>query len=190
MILLVDANLEICKQDWKIGKSEGAISPIINTYLQVVADNMTIILLTTYISCYSGLRIGTPLQSQSRNISTHFSVRIKSLLKRSIADSKRRGAWFSLERHEKSLLSLASRLEVKFESLDLLRAIVSVMKKLESLGDTLYARIERGTRLAWTFSEFARKNGNVTAQGWRTDRAYIDYLGNDVSSPLGGSSTP
>ncbi len=111
-------------------------------------------------------------------------------MKRSIADSKRRGAWFSLERHEKSLLSLASRLEVKFESLDLLRAIVSVMKKLESLGDTLYARIERGTRLAWTFSEFARKNGNVTAQGWRTDRAYIDYLGNDVSSPLGGSSTP
>ena len=68
-----------------------------------------------------------------------------------------------------------------------MRALVSVMKKLEQMGDTLYARIEKGVQLAWFLSDFATRCGNAAAQLWRSDRAYISYLGSEVSGPFGGS---
>jgi len=125
----------------------------------------------------------------SNNIEqSEFSARVKSLLKRSVASAKRRGAWFSLDRKEKGILSLAIRLEVKFSSMELLRAITSVLKKLEGLGDTLYSRIQRGIRLAWAFSEFAVASGNASAQEWRHDMRYVDYLGRAFPAGLGGGS--
>ena len=98
-------------------------------------------------------------------------------MKRSVTSAKRRGAWFSLDRKERGILSLAIRLEVKFSSIELLRAITSVLKKLEECGDTLYSRIQRGIKLAWAFSEAAVTWGNASAKEWRHDRAYADYLG-------------
>jgi hypothetical protein len=106
-----------------------------------------------------------------------FSQRIKSHLKKAIVTSKRRGAWFSLERREKSILYLSLKLDVKFESLDLLRALASVLKKLEQHGETVYAWLQRGTKLAWAFSEFAVSAGNEDAMMWRNDRSYAFYLG-------------
>jgi hypothetical protein len=106
-----------------------------------------------------------------------YSKRVKSLLKRTVTSSKRRGAWFSLDRKEKGILSLAIRLEVKFSSLELLRAITSVLKKLAECGDTLYTRLQKGIRLAWTFSDFAVRCGNASARSWRHDRSYAEYLG-------------
>jgi hypothetical protein len=106
-----------------------------------------------------------------------FSQKIKNLLKKSVRSAKRRGAWFSLDRKEKGILSLAIRLEVKFSSIDLLRAITSILKKLEARGDTLYARMHEGIRLAWAFSEFAVSAGNQSAREWRHDLSFADYLG-------------
>jgi hypothetical protein len=120
--------------------------------------------------------------------STLFSRRVKKLLKRAVISAKRRGAWFSLDRKEKGILSLSIRLDVKFLSIDLLRAITSVLKKLEEQGDTLYSRIQRGIKLAWAFSEFAYKSGNVFAREWRHDRAYVDYLGRFFPAEKGGVS--
>jgi len=111
-----------------------------------------------------------------------YSKRVKSLLKRAITSSKRRGAWFSLDRKEKGILSLAVRLEVKFSSIELLRAITSVLKKLAECGDTLYSRIQKGLRLAWVFSEFAVASGNASAREWRHDRGYAEYLGRVFSA--------
>jgi len=109
--------------------------------------------------------------------STTFSGLIKSHLKRVIVTSKRRGAWFSLDRKEKSIVYLSLKLDVKFESLELLRALASIMKKLETCGETVYAWLRRGTAIAWAFSEFAVSCGNRSAVSWRNDRAYALFLG-------------
>jgi len=121
------------------------------------------------------------------NPATVFSQRIKSHLKKAIVTSKRRGAWFSLQRREKSILYLSLKLNVKFESLQLLRALVSVLKKLEQQGETMHAWIQRGTKLAWVFSEFAVSAGNDNAINWRNDRSYALYLGRVLSSSKRGT---
>jgi hypothetical protein len=118
----------------------------------------------------------------------NFSERVKRLLKRSVTSAKRRGAWFSLDRKERGILSLAIRLDVKFSSIELLRAITSVLKKLEEHGDTLYSRIQRGIKLAWAFSEAAVTWGNASAKEWRHDRTYADYLGRIFPAARGGPS--
>jgi len=106
-----------------------------------------------------------------------FSAQIKRHLKKVLVTSKRRGAWFSLDRKEKSIVYLSLKLDVKFESLQLLRSLASILKKLEQQGETAYAWLQRGTKLAWAFSEFAVSCGNKSAIAWRNDRAFALYLG-------------
>jgi len=115
-----------------------------------------------------------------------FSLRIKNHLRKAITASKRRGAWFSLDRTERSILHLATRLDLKFSSLDLLRALASILKKLEQHGETMYAWLQRGIKLAWAFSEFAVASGNKSARSWRNDRSYAVYLGQIFSKGTGG----
>jgi len=117
-----------------------------------------------------------------------FSLKIRNHLRKAITTSKRRGAWFSLNRTERSILYLATRLELKFSSLDLLRALTSILKKLEQHGETLYAWLQRGIKLAWAFSEFAVASGNKSARSWRNDRSYAVYLGQVFSNGTGGRS--
>ena len=115
-----------------------------------------------------------------------FSQKVKSHLKKVMTTSKRRGAWFGLEKREKSIMYLSLRLNVKFESLDLLRALTSVLKKLEQHGETIHAWLQRGSKLAWAFSEFAVSCGNKSARNWRNDLGYALYLGRAMSSTKGG----
>ena len=115
-----------------------------------------------------------------------FARLIKNRLKKAIVTSKRRGAWFSLDRSEKSIVYLAIRLDVKFSSLDLLRALTSILKKLEQHGETLFSWLQRGTRIAWAFSEFAASAGNKSAVAWRNDRSYALFLGGVLAKSLGG----
>jgi hypothetical protein len=82
-----------------------------------------------------------------------------------------------LSTQERSVLSLALRLKVKFQSLDLIRAVLSVFKKLQQVGKSLYAELIRGTKLAWMFSEAAVSWGYASAKNWRNDRQFILFLG-------------
>ena len=117
---------------------------------------------------------------------TQFSERIKSHIKQEMVKAKRRGSWFSLDRKEKSILYLSVRLRLRFESLDLLRSLTSILKKLRESGETVYAWVQRGTRLAWAFSEFAVSCGNSGAREWRNDRSYALFLGRVMASGGGG----
>jgi hypothetical protein len=117
------------------------------------------------------------LYTSISSIQSTFSKLVKSHLKKVLVTSKRRGAWFSLDRKEKSIIYLSLKLNVKFESLELLRSLTSILKKLEQQGETLYAWLLRGRKLAWTFSEFAVTCGNKSAVSWRNDRAFALYLG-------------
>ena len=118
-----------------------------------------------------------------------FSARVKSHIKQAMVKAKRGGAWFSLDRKEKSILYLSVRLQLKFESLDLLRSLASILKKLQEQGETFYAWLQRGARLAWAFSGFAVSCGNEGAKAWRNDRAYAFYLGRILSTSGGGFGT-
>ena len=118
------------------------------------------------------------------------SDRIRLFMKRRVARAKREGSWYMLSRQERSLLSLALRLKVKFQSLDLVRAVVSVFKKLQEVGSSLYGELVRGTRLAWIFAEAAVSWGHPAARTWRNDLRFIAFLGRFFSSSqAGGIST-
>ena len=115
-----------------------------------------------------------------------FAQRMKNHIKQTMLRAKRRGAWFSLDRREKSILYLSVRLQLRFESLELLRSLASILKKLEEQGETMLAWLHRGTMLAWSFSEFAVSCGNRGAKAWRNDRSYALFLGRVLSSTRSG----
>jgi len=90
--------------------------------------------------------------------------------------AKRSGVWFRLRRRQRGMFELAMRLRVKFQSHDLLRALVSVLKELRETCDPVGGALVRGMRLAWALSESAVRWGNVSARVWRNDLNYIRFL--------------
>jgi hypothetical protein len=101
---------------------------------------------------------------------------IRNLLLRQMIRAKRAGTWFRLPRMQRMLYSLAMRLEVKLKSPELLKALVSVLKRLRDTCDPVGAAILRAVQLAWTFSEAAVRWGNAGARTWRNDQNYIRFL--------------
>jgi hypothetical protein len=90
--------------------------------------------------------------------------------------AKRGGGWFRIPKRERSMYSLAMRLEVKFQSRDLLRALVSVLKHLKEACDAGYIALAKGLRIAWAFSYAAVSWGNEEARKWRGDVNYARFL--------------
>ncbi|MDA4127913.1 MAG: hypothetical protein OK422_00375 [Thaumarchaeota archaeon] len=99
------------------------------------------------------------------------------MLKRQMLQSIRTRSWFRLTQLERSLYRLAIRLKIRLESLELMRALVSVLKKLRQFGRMSYRDFLTGTKLAWTFSDAAVSWGNDKARPWRYDQNYIRFLG-------------
>jgi hypothetical protein len=94
-----------------------------------------------------------------------------------MAKSKRNGSWFRISRMERGILSLSLALKVTFESAQLAKALVSVLKRLADLGDAVYSQLTSGARLALSFSGAAVSWGNLAAAAWRYDRSYALFLG-------------
>ena len=90
--------------------------------------------------------------------------------------AKRAGTWFRLSRQERILYSLAMRIDVKFRSYELLKALVSVLKNLRDACDRGYGALMKGMGLAWAFSEAAVSWGNESAREWKRDQHYIRFL--------------
>jgi hypothetical protein len=102
--------------------------------------------------------------------------KIRSLMLKGMVRAKRMGLWFRLSRIERSIYSLAIKLKVKVQSYELIKAIISILKKIKSMSSNMYSLFTRGTSIAWLFSEFAVRLGNASAYEWRRDRNYIIYL--------------
>ena len=90
--------------------------------------------------------------------------------------AKRAGAWFGLSRTQRGLYTLAMRLDIKLESFELLRALVSVLKCLRETCTRAGVGFVRAMSLAWAMSEAAVTWGNAKAHEWRNDRNYIRFL--------------
>ena len=110
---------------------------------------------------------------------------IRRTLASRIARSRRNGSWFRLSKLERGILSLSLHLKVTFESSQLAKALVSVLKRLADLGDAVYAQLVAGTRIAWSFSEAAVSWGNPDALAWRHDRTYALFLGRFATTVVG-----
>lgn len=117
------------------------------------------------------------VKSLSTLAPSHASEKIRMMIKRQMVVSKRQGTWFRLNVQERSIINLALSLKVSFKSLELVRAVVSVMKRLRWVGSESFSRLLRGSKLAWAFSEAAVSWGNTAAKSWRSDVKYVDFLG-------------
>jgi hypothetical protein len=101
---------------------------------------------------------------------------IKRILLTQMIRAKRAGTWFRLGKMQRSLYSLAMRLEVKLQSPELLKALVSVLKCLKETCDRAGAAFVRAARLAWAISDAAVAWGNAKAREWRNDLNYVRFL--------------
>ena len=90
--------------------------------------------------------------------------------------AKRAGTWFRLLRRERKMYELAMRLDVKLQSQDLLRALVSVLKSLRQTCDRAGAAFVRAMRQAWAISDSAVQWGNAEAREWRNDLNFVRFL--------------
>ena len=90
--------------------------------------------------------------------------------------AKRAGTWFGLSRAQRGLYSLALQLDVKLQSHDLLRALVSVLKHLRQTCDRAGIAFVRAVKLAWVISDAAVEWGNGGAREWRNNQDYIRFL--------------
>jgi hypothetical protein len=113
------------------------------------------------------------------------SQSVRRTLASQMAKSKRNGSWFRLSRMERGILSLSLRLKVTFESAQLAKALVSVLKRLADLRDAVYSQLIAGTRLAWSFADAAVSWGNLGARRWKNDRNYALFLGRFVAGVKG-----
>jgi hypothetical protein len=96
--------------------------------------------------------------------------------------AKRAGTWFGLGRAQRGLYSLAMRLDVKLQSPELLRALVSILKALRDTCDRMGAALVRAMQLAWAISSAAVSWGNEGAREWRNDRNYVKFLAINLNS--------
>jgi hypothetical protein len=110
---------------------------------------------------------------------------IRKTLATQMAKSRRNGSWFRLSKMERGILSLSLHLKVTFESSQLAKALVSVLKRLADLGDAVYAQLIAGTRIAWAFADAAVSWGNDSAKAWRQDRGYALFLGRFLTGVKG-----
>lgn len=100
--------------------------------------------------------------------------------KKQMTLAKRNGGWFRLEKRERSMFSLALRLNASFRGYQLLKAMVAVLKKLREASYQLYQRLLCGLQLAWAFSAECVAWGNFHAKEWRNDLEYARYLGSHM----------
>jgi hypothetical protein len=110
---------------------------------------------------------------------------VRRTLASHMAKSRRNGSWFRLSSMERGILSLSLRLKVTFESAQLAKALVSVLKRLADLGDVVYSQLIAGTRIALAFADAAEGWGNRDASAWRNDRNYALFLGRFVAGVKG-----
>jgi hypothetical protein len=117
------------------------------------------------------------VESLSNLAPNHAGEKIRMLIKRQMTVSKRQGTWFRLNVQERAIINLALSLKVSFKSLELKRAVVSIMKRLQQVSNKSFSQLLRGARLALSFSEAAVTWGYAAARSWRSDVVYIAFLG-------------
>lgn len=105
------------------------------------------------------------------------SKRLKNVLKKISVKAKRHGIWWKLTRVEQGILSLVTKLNIKFTSMKLLRSIVHIVKEIEALLSFSYQNYLLGLKTAYRIACFAVENGYREAKDWVKDKNFIIWWG-------------
>lgn len=105
------------------------------------------------------------------------SKRLKNVLKKILVKAKRHGIWWKLSRIEQGILSLVTKLNIKFTSMKLLRFIVHIVKEIEAMLPFAYQNYLLGLKAAYRVACFAVENGYRGAKDWVKDKNFIIWWG-------------
>ena len=105
------------------------------------------------------------------------SQKLKNMIKKVVVKAKRTGIWWTLSKVEQGILSLSSKLEIRFKSMSLLRAIVGIIRRIFQLTSFTQKHYLLGLNLAYRMVKYAVSVGYAQAKGWLKDRAYIVWWG-------------
>ena len=110
-----------------------------------------------------------------QNLNTNQKIRqaiIKIIIK-----AKRAGTWKRITSIEKGILTLAVNLQIKFQSINLLRAITKIIKQIIQQTYFQYQNYVRGIKTANVMVQYATALGYLQAAEWVRDRNYITWWG-------------
>jgi hypothetical protein len=91
----------------------------------------------------------------------------------------RRGIWFrALTKAERAQMELTMRIVKKIRSLFLAKVLDAIIKKLLDAMESKVARLMRevGRGLAEKLSRIAQSWGNKSADHWKEDQSFVQYL--------------
>ena len=103
--------------------------------------------------------------------------KLKNIIKKVVVKAKRTGIWWTLSKVEQGILSLSSKLEIRFKSMKLLRSIIHILKEVKEKISFTYQNYVRGIKIAYKVAKFASENGYKQAKEWVKDKNFIIWWG-------------
>ncbi len=105
------------------------------------------------------------------------SQKLRNIIKRVVVRAKRTRVWWTLSKVEQGILSLSSRLEIRFRSMKLLRSIIHIVKEVQEKISFTYQNYVRGLKMACKVAKFVSENGYKQAKDWVKDKNFIIWWG-------------
>ncbi len=105
------------------------------------------------------------------------SESLKRVLKKVMIKAKRSGIWWKLTRIEQGILSLSTKLNIKFTSMKLLRSIVHIVKEINEKLSFSYQNYLIGLKAAYNAAKYASEKGYREAKEWVKDKNFIIWWG-------------
>ena len=102
---------------------------------------------------------------------------MRIMILKTIKKAKRLGVWKRIRRIERGILSLSSSLRITFKSVNLLKAIVTILKEIKQLISFTYKNYILGQKTAYKIARYAAENGYQQAAEWAKDINYIVWWG-------------
>jgi len=103
--------------------------------------------------------------------------KLKNIIKKVVVKAKRTGIWWTLSKVEQGILSLSSKLEIRFKSMKLLRSIIHILKEVKEKISFTYQNYVRGLKMAYKVAKFVSENGYKQAKEWVKDKNFIIWWG-------------
>ncbi len=128
-----------------------------------------------------GFKSKYEIMRENNGILLNTSGRIRADLAKIIIKARRSGAWRKLEKMDRSLLLLSSKLEIRFRSMELLRAITRIVKEITELTSFAYRNYLLGIKSAYRLAKYAVSCGYMEAALWSSDRSFAIYWGTVIN---------
>jgi len=105
------------------------------------------------------------------------SSKIRSAIIKAIVKAKRSGVWKRLEKVDRAVLTLSTTLQVRFKSINLLRAILKVIKCIAEFTSFERRNYSIGVDIAQKVVKYTVGVGYMAAANWIKDKEYVIWWG-------------